>query len=288
MGSVTTTGDSQRTSPGNGSSHRLLLVADELFRDKDLALELENYLDLGREPVEVMVISPAIAHNRLDQELGNVDGVVPEAADRMAAVIAELNESGFRAWGKIGDSDPLVAIGDGLAEFAAEEIVVVAHVDSEADPAEKGIWDRLSTDFHQPVTLLRVAHPSAGEVSRVVTSEHAPAHTKTEEEVIRETRNVPPFKKRDLIGVLVGLVGTVALGMIAVAAGTSDEGSLSGSAAAILLIAIAAFLINVAHVVGLIFFESVRYTGTWEKFMARSSMVVTALGLTAALVLWLA
>lgn len=288
MGTGTTTDDPRRISPEEGSTHRVLLVADELFRGKDLALELENYLDLGQESVEVLVISPAIAHNRLDQELGNVDGVVPEAGDRMTAVIRELSEAGFRARGKIGDSDPLVAIGDGLAEFAAEEIVVVAHVDSEADPAEKGIWDRLSTDFHQPVTLLKVNHPDAGGAPRVVTSEHAPAHAKTDEEVIRETRNVPPFKKRDLIGVLVGIVGTVALGLIAVAAGTSDEGSLSGSAAAILLIAIAAFLINVAHVVGLIFFESVRYTGIWEKFMARSSMLVTTVGLVAALVLWLA
>ncbi len=266
----------------------MLLVADELFRGRDLARELGAHLDREPETVEVLVVSPAISHNRFDQESGNIDPVLPEAGDRMVSVIGELGELGFRAHGTIGDSDPLVAIDDGLAEFPADEIVVVCHVRSEADPAERGIWDRLSSDFHQPVTLLQVVHPVGGDVSGVIKTEHAPAHRRTEEEVIRETRNFPPLERRDLAAILIGLIGTVGLGMIAVAAGTSDAGEVSGRAAVILLIAIAAFLINVAHVVGLLFFESVRYTGIWEKFMALTSMLVTGVGLLVALVLWLA
>jgi hypothetical protein len=75
--------------------------------------------------------------------------------------------------------------------------------------------------------------------------------------------------------------------MIAVAIGNEDNGELSGAAAVVLLIAIGAFLINVAHIVGLLFFESVRYTGIWERFMSRMSIFVTGTGLAVALILWL-
>lgn len=269
-----------------GDPYRVLLLADEEFRGRDLAEELRSHLDRDSE-VEIYVISPAMAHSRLDQELGNTDPVLSEAGDRMIAVVEELNRVGFRARGKIGDADPLVAIDDGLAEFAADEIVVVTHSDSEADPAEKGLWSRLQTDYHQPVTQLKVVGASAEDVPGVVDVNHAPPHGKTKEEVIRETRNFPPLLRRDIAGILIGFIGTVALGMIAVAIGNDDSGELSGAAAVVVLIAIAAFLLNVAHIVALLFFESVRYTGIWERFMSRMSIVVTGVGLAVALILWL-
>jgi hypothetical protein len=271
---------------GGGDPHRVLLLADEQFRGRDLADELRSHLSRDTD-IEIFVISPAISHSRLDYEMGNIDPAMPEAGERMVSVIQELNQAGFRAEGKIGDADPLVAIGDGLAEFKADEIVVVTHGDSEADPAEKGIWQRLETDFHQPVTQLKVVGRETDEVPGVVEVKHAPAHRKTQEEEIQETRNFPPLLRRDIIGILVGFIGTVALGMIAVAIGNEDNGDLSGSAAVVLLIAIGAFLINVAHIVGLLFFESVRYTGIWERFMSRMSIFVTGGGLAVALILWL-
>ena len=268
--------------------HRVLLVADEIFDGGDVARELEKHLGADAAGSDVLVISPAMSHSRIDQELGNVDPVLPEADDRMVAAVKELSDAGFRARGEVGDGDLLVAIGDGIAEYRPDEIVVVVHVDDEADPGEKGIWTRLKDEFHEPVTLLKVAHPDARGASVVVDSEHSPAHDRTSEEVIRETRNFPPLRGRDVAGILIGFIGTIALGMIAVAAGTDDSGELSGSAAVILMIAMAAFLINVAHIVGLLFFESVRYTGIWEKFMARASILITTVGLAVSLILWLA
>lgn len=275
-------------------THCVLLVADEVFSGSDVARELDRHLEGGPEAVEIKVISAAISHNRLDQELGNIDEALPQAEDRLDTIVAELNGAGFIAEGVTGDSDLLVAIGDGLAQYQPDEIVAVVHVEDESEPVERGIWDRLSEDFRQPVTLLRVHHPRGDELPAVASTEHAPAHEKTHEEVIRETRNFPPLNARDVAGILFGVIGTIALGIIAlVAAGqeTGSEGSdraLSGDAAIIVLIAIGAFLINVAHVVGLVFFQSVRYTGIWEKFMARSSIAVTSLGLVISLILVLA
>lgn len=276
------------TASGNHDPHRVLVVADEVFRGADLADELRSHIQGGSSRFEVFAIAPAIAHSAIDQELGNVDGPAREATARLDAIIHELRRAGLDARGEVGDADPLVAVGDGLNEFPADEIVVVSHVDSERDYAEKNLWQRLSTDYHQPVTQMRVTHPDAdGAVAKVVAVEHAPGHAVTEEEVIRETRNFPPLTPLDTFGILIGFVGTVALGMLAVAVGNQDSGELSGRAAIVLLIAIGAFLLNVGNIVGLLFFESVRYTGIWEKFFARMSLMFTTVGLAVSLVLWL-
>jgi hypothetical protein len=270
-------------------AHRVLVVADEVFRGADLETELRSHLSDEPSRFEVFAIAPAIAHSAIDQELGNVDGPAREAADRLEAIIRELGEVGIEATGEVGDADPMVAIDDGLNEFVADEIIVVSHVGTESDYAERHLWTRLSTDYHQPVTQMLVSHPDAdGSVAGVVSVEHAPAHEVTEDELIKETRNFPPLRRLDVAGILIGFIGTVALGMIAVAAGIDDAGEISGSAAMILLIAIAAFLLNVANIIGLLFFESVRYTGIWEKFFARTSIGFTTVGLAISLVLWLA
>ncbi|HNC14797.1 MAG TPA: hypothetical protein PLV77_02735 [Solirubrobacterales bacterium] len=270
-------------------THRVLLVADEVFRGSDLADELAAH-GTDRGSIGVFVISPAMTHSLIDQELGNVDQTVIEASDRLETILAELRKVGISARGEVGDADPMVAIGDGVREFEPDQIMVVTHVDSEREYAEKNLWDRLGTDFHAPVTQLKVPHPAGGGgIPAVESVEHFSAHQRTEEEIQTETRNFPPLKKMDIAGILIGFIGTVALGMVAVAVGTEDGGgNLSGSAAIVLLIAMGAFLINVAHIVGLLFFESVRYSGIWQKFMARLSIGITTIGLAVSLVLWLA
>lgn len=269
-------------------THRVLLVADEVIRGGDLADELRSHID-EREAADIYVIAPAMAHSAIDQELGDVDGPAVEARERLDRILGDLRSRGFAVSGTVGDGDPMVAVGDGLAEFAADEIVVVSHVDSEIEHAEKDLWQRLSTDFHPPVTLLKVGQTGPLDSDPVVVQiEHAPAHEKTEDELIMETRNFPPLRRLDVAGILVGFIGTVTLGMIAVAAGIDDRDELSGGAAVILLIAIGAFLINVANIIGLLFFESVRYTGIWQKFFARISIIFTTVGLAVALALWLA
>lgn len=267
---------------------RVLVVADEVFRGSQLATELATHVH-GQEQVEIRVIAPAMARNAIDQELGNIDETIGETEERLRSVIAELNAAGLEASGEVGDLDPLVAVGDGIRKYGPDEIIVVLHEEDDRDQGEKGLGERLRTEFHQPVTQIKVGHPERdGDLPEVEDIERVPAHEMTEEEVIQASRNFPHLEPRAVAGILFGVIGTIALGMIALAAGTDDGGELSGRAAVILLIAIGAFLVNVAHVVGLIFFESVRYTGVWERFMSRSSVLVTSLGLAVALVLWLA
>lgn len=290
MDQETASGEKSGDAPASTKPHRVLLVADEVFRGRDLAEELTSRLG-AHELVQVFVITPAMARNPIDQELGNVDETLGAAGERLDKVIAELHGIGIEATGEVGDLDPLVAVGDGVREFGPDEIIVVMHVEGEPDQGEKGLAERLGTEFHQPVTTIRVRHPEAdGGVPAVEEIDHAPAHERTEEEIIQETRNFPTLQPRDIAGIIFGVVGTIGLGIIALlmsAGNGPNHQDFGGKAAVVVLIAIGAFLLNVAHIVGLVFFQSVHYTGVWERFMARTSVIVTTVGLAVALVLWL-
>jgi hypothetical protein len=267
---------------------RVLVVADERFRGGDFASEMRSHLaDSGL--VEVFVIAPSLAASALEHEMADVDGPRAEAAERLEWILGELRGVGIEAVGEVGDADPTVAVGDGLREFPADEIVVVGHAEEEDRAyAEKDLWNRLKRDFSQPMTAIMVAAPTDGDAAgKVVSIERETSSSHLDDDEFLLSRNFPPLRKRDIAGILVGVFGTIILGLIAVAAGLADDGDIRGASAAVLLIAIGSFLLNVAHVVGLVFFQSVRYDGVWEKFLARSSMAYTAVGVPVALALWL-
>jgi len=266
---------------------KVLLVADEVFRGDEFMAELRRHVDGRSEQVELFVIAPALADTALEHEMAATDGPIKEASERLDSILAELKRVGIQAVGEVGDADPVVAIGDGLREFEADEIIIVGHTDEDQTYGEKGLWKRVKNEFHQPVVELVVGGAdSDGMAPRVVETRHDVAHEQTDREILEGTRNFPPLTRRDLFGILVGFIGTVALGLIAVAAGTEQSGNISGAAAAVVLLAIGSFLINAANIVGLLLFESVRYTGVWDKFLARSALIYTVGALIAALILW--
>ncbi len=269
--------------------HRILVVADERFRGSDFLDELRSHMKVKRAEVEVYVVAPALAHSGVDHEMANFDEPILEAQARLDSIVAELRKVGIEAVGHVGDGDPVTAVGDGLREFPADELVVVSHVDSQRAYAEKDLWDRLRLDFRLPISDIQVPRPEEGSANpSAVRVDHEPAKPHTQEEIIRSTRNFPPLQKRDSAGIVVGLLGTFFLGLIAVLANSDVDGPIEGRNAAIILIAIGSFLLNAAHIVGLLFFQSVRYTGIWERFMSRLSLGFTTVGIIAALLLWLA
>lgn len=266
---------------------KVLVVADERFHGTDLIDEVRSHIHGKSAEVEVLVIAPALAGSALEDELGSVDKGIVRAEKRLSSVIADLREVGIEAKGEVGDEDPVVAVGDGLREFAADEIVLVAHQSGERTYGEKDIWKRLEQDFRQPVVVLMVHHEEGSEgAGEVVEIDRSPVRARTEEEEIRATRNFPPLRPLDLAGIVIGIVGTILLGLIALEAAIDDDDGVTGAAAAILLIAIPAFLINAAHIVGILFFQSVRYEGIWEKFMAYLAIGWTVVGLIASLIIW--
>ena len=104
----------------------------------------------------------------------------------------------------------------------------------------------------------------------------------------RASRNWPPLTREDIVGIAVAVLGTAALVLIAAIAVDHDRTNpYSAVTIARVLIATGALLINMAHVVGILFFESVDYHGPFQRFFARLSMVGTPVAIAVSLAIGL-
>jgi hypothetical protein len=264
---------------------KILLVADERFHGEALVEEIQRYVEGKATRAEVFVIAPAVIDSAIEDELGGVDPAMRAAGKRLEWLIGELKSVGIEATGQVGDQDPVVAAGDGLREFDADELVVVAHARGERTPAEKGLWAKLEADTTVPLAEISV-HVDEDGVGEVVKTEEISARAMTETERIQETSNFPPMSTRDIVGVLVAFLGTIAIGLIAVESALDQDRGIDGVTAAILIIAVPTFLINAAYISSLLIFKSVGYTGVWFKFFERVSMFWTLGGIALSLLLW--
>ena len=109
---------------------RNVLVITSVERPVELLREA-----LGDDVDELRVVVPAVKQSRL-QWLTNADDDAREEAEEAAASIADATSDAVEA--DAGDSDPLQAAEDALAEFEADELVVVTHPDEEATWLEEG------------------------------------------------------------------------------------------------------------------------------------------------------
>ncbi|HEU4944819.1 MAG TPA: hypothetical protein VFT10_06615 [Solirubrobacterales bacterium] len=242
---------------------------------------------LGDGVEEVFVVAPAITDSGIKYMLGDVDGAIEPAADRLRRTLAELRGAGIAADGEVGDSDPLQAIQDEVLKFDPDQIIVVAHRDRDGAFAEKGLLEQAERDLEMPVTELVV---DKAPQPHLLDTEHTQAGA-GRRRGWRPSGNWPPLTVRDVIGIIVAVVGTLLLGILAAEAVGDDsgpdleEGRLGAAAAATVLIATAMALLNLAHVVGLFLFQSVGYDGMWSRFLARISLIGTPIALVAAVVL---
>ena len=91
----------------------------------------------------------------------------------------------------------------------------------------------------------------------------------------RASANMPPLTREDMVSIAVAGLGTAAVILIAVISAGGEHGNYSAVTIARTLIATGILLINMAHVVGILFFESVDYHGPFQHFLARLSMFGT-------------
>ncbi len=87
----------------------------------------------------------------------------------------------------------------------------------------------------------------------------------------RASANMPPLTREDMVSIAVAGLGTAAVILIAVISAGGEHGNYSAVTIARTLIATGILLINMAHVVGILFFESVDYHGPFQHFLARLS-----------------
>ena len=103
---------------------------------------------------------------------------------------------------------------------------------------------------------------------------------------VARTRNLPPFEKRDLAGLVVAILGTLVLVAIAATGSKVEEGSGSDpSSGALIAIAVGVALINAAHVIGILLFESVGYRGFFARLFSILSLVLTPVAIVVCLLI---
>jgi hypothetical protein len=252
-------------------------VANEKVSGRQLSGSLLDRL--GQDVAEVFVVAPALADSALKHVMGDVDDAIEPARKRLESTLEELRKAGLEADGEVGDSDPIQAISDEIAKFDPGQIIVVAHRDEEGAFAEKGLLEQAERDFDLPVLEVIVDRSEEPAVLDVKSSNPVAGRKKG----WRPSPNWPPLSRRDVGGILVAMVGTLILGVLA-AKGMAESGGNGNDheedragfeAAAIVLIALGMALINLAHVVGLLLFQSVRYEGVFSRFFARLSLYGT-------------
>lgn len=274
-----------QTDPGSQRSRaatpfRLLVVALEPARGAELRKAIRAVV--GSRRGEVMVLSPALTETQLKHALGDVDEAIEAAGRRLETTVEELRRAGVEASGDVGESDPIVAVEDALTRFSADEILVLTGPEAEEKPAEGDFFERAKERFEQSITRVRL-DGGAGEAEVVDVSPGGGGSDADSREVaVAGSANLPAFSLGDIGGIVVAIVGTV---LLAVLAANCPGGPEDFGCAARIGIALAAGLINAAHIVGLVLFESVRYRGFFDRFFARLSLFGTPAAIVVSLLL---
>jgi hypothetical protein len=283
------------SAPDATSAYRLLIVAAEAIDGEQIRGAIAERTG-GRE-AQVLLVAPAIDQSKLEHTLGDVDGARDAARERLERSASELERAGIEAAdARVGDADLKQAIADSLLEFPADEILIVAH--SGGGPSYEKRWiEESEHEFEQPITEIFVDHDGGG--SHVADIERLPAgHADAAPgEAEGQSRNMPAFSPRDVLGIVVAIVGTIVAVILAATGndnlnstggfGTETGGGLTNQSVRI-IIAGAIALINIAHVVGLTLFQAGPYRGGGRDLFARLSLFGTPLAIAAIAALLLA
>lgn len=266
-------------------AHRLLAIVtgDPIGAEPLREIHPRGAPDQGGE-VDLRVIVPAVEANAFRHTLGDIDEPKREAEARLGRVLKELRANGIEAAGEVGDPDPVQAAQDALLKAPADEIVIFEHEQAQARWFEEGLLEKAEAGLEPPLRVV-VLHSDRNGEEHVTGIETAGRGTRDPAEGHEiGSAYLPGLSRADFAGMIAGIFGTIVAAILA-AAVTADNGEVSGRAAAAILIAIGIALVNVAHVVGLMLMESVRYRGGFAKFFRSLSLIGTPLAVVVNFVL---
>jgi hypothetical protein len=259
------------------SSKRFLVLTPAAVEGSRLREEIERRA--AGEPVEVHLVAPSVTDSKLKATLGDVDDAIGDADSRLNDALTGLRSNRVAASGVVGDADPLIAAEDALGAFPADEVLIVTHSGEQEQWFEEDLFDRAAERFEPPVTHVELA-ANGGQLQEVEHAEAGIRRDEPDEDEIVVSPNMPPFSVRDLIGIGVAIMGTAVLALLAAISGNHSN---SAEAAARILLAIALGLVNIAHVVGLVFFNSQDYRGFGRPLFAKLSLYGTPAAVVASL-----
>ncbi len=258
------------------SPHRLLAIVTDSLDGPEPIDEIRRAGNGAG--TEVRVVVPAVEATSFRHTLGDIDEPKREAEARLRAALDSLSRNGVAASGGVGDPDPVQAAQDALLEAPADEVLIFERESAQARWFEEGLFERARESLEPPLRMV-VVHTGDADGEHVVAVEEAGAGTVDadgSEIEIPISHNLPQVPRTDLVGMVLGVVGTIVVIVLAAAA-AADAATETGWHAVAIGVAIATALINMAHVVGLTLFESVRYHGGFAKMFRTLSLVGTPL-----------
>ena len=126
---------------------RVLILTDDPTAATTLDEPLEEIA--GGDDLEVKVVAPLRPESTLDLVTGDIDDAAAGAQERAdgTATDAAGTDRVVTAQAAVGDADQVLAIGDALAEFEAEHVVLV-------DPDDEELAAAVRERYGLPVTEL--------------------------------------------------------------------------------------------------------------------------------------
>jgi hypothetical protein len=255
-------------------AHRLLAIVTDALDGPEPIEQIRRSGNGGGTVVRVVV--PAVEATSFRHTMGDIDEPKQEALERLKTSLARLGDAGIDATGEVGDPDPVQAAQDALLKAPADEIVIFERESEQARWFEEGLFEKAKASLEPPLRMV-VLHAGDGDEERVVAVEEAGRGTVgKEEDDLAVSENMPQFSSRDLAGIAIAIVGTITAAVLAAVA-ASGSGPEAGWKAVAIGVAGGIALINLAHVVGLTLFESVRYRGGFAKLFRTLSLLGTPL-----------
>ena len=138
------------------SEHRrVLLVVDPTISDARVVRPSVRAV-VERHPDAVYVIAP-IFTTHLAWVTNDDAAALADAEQRLDATLQQLYDRDVEADGTVGgDDDVLTAIGDALAQFPADEIIIAVHADHDRHWRERNLAAKIRSHHPQPLTELLV------------------------------------------------------------------------------------------------------------------------------------
>lgn len=127
---------------------RVLVVANQTATSATLIRELRDRGDRG--PVHFHLVVPAL-NSRLRHWLSDTDDAVSAAHRRGERALSVLKSFGLSSSVEVGDSVPLLAIGDALLQSHADEIVICTLPPDRSHWLEHNLVERTRREFQIPV-----------------------------------------------------------------------------------------------------------------------------------------
>jgi hypothetical protein len=130
---------------------KLLVLATDPVDAADVrgALDGENL-----DGAEVLVVSPAVNESPVAFWMSDSDEAIADAESAARQTADSLAAAGARTTATTGESEPLLALQDALAQFPADRVVVFARADEDARYREDDVIGEAERRFGVPVTTV--------------------------------------------------------------------------------------------------------------------------------------